>query len=335
MFDAQTLFITGGTGSFGNKFVEMVNTHYRPKKIIIFSRDEMKQWEMKNRIKDTNVRFVIGDIRDRDRLIDVMRGVDYVVHAAATKIVPTAETNPEECIKTNVNGALNVIAAAKFNSVKRVIALSTDKASNPINLYGASKLASDKLFISANQGEDEKMGSIFSVVRYGNVMGSRGSVIPFFQDRKKTGKLPITDVRMTRFMISLEDAVQLVFHAFNDMVGGELYVRKIPSMNIVDLAEAICENCSLDIIGIRDGEKIHEQMISVDDAPYTYEYDQYYKILPSINEWHKDRARVKNGKKVAHDFIYTSENNNEWMSKAFLRKWLIENKEKFLKIETS
>ena len=332
MFNNKVLFITGGTGSFGNKFIEMVNTRYNPKEIIVFPRDEMKQWEMKDRMTFSNVRFIIGDVRDRERLLEVTRNVDYLIHAAATKIVPIAEINPEECIKTNVNGALNVISAVKKNGIKNVVALSTDKASNPINLYGASKLASDKLFIAANQDDTSPIKSIFSVVRYGNVMGSRGSVIPFFLNKRKSGKLPITDERMTRFMISLEDAVNLVFHAFEDMVGGELYVKKIPSMNIIDIAHAISKDCVHEIIGIRDGEKLHEQMISEDDAPYTYEYNDYYKILPSINNWHKDSKRVKSGKKVSIDFTYSSFNNTEWMTVDQLSKWIEKNKKEFLKV---
>lgn len=267
----STILVTGGTGSFGHKFIEMTLKKYSPQKIIVLSRDEMKQWEMAKLYRDdSRIRFFIGDVRDRDRLYRALDGVDYVVHAAATKIVPTAEYNPFECIKTNVNGAMNVIDAAIDKGVKGVVALSTDKASSPINLYGATKLTSDKLFVAANAYAGEH-GTKFSVVRYGNVMGSRGSVIPFFKSIKHKGVLPITDERMTRFMISLEQGVELVWHAFADMVGGEIYVKKIPSMSVVDLAHALAPDCKLDVVGIRPGEKLHEQMIGEEDADYTFE----------------------------------------------------------------
>ena len=249
----------------------------------------MKQWDLAQQyLDDERVRFFIGDVRDRDRLYRAFDGVDYVIHAAATKIVPTAEYNPFECIKTNINGAMNVIDAAIDKKVKGVVALSTDKASSPINLYGATKLASDKLFVSANSlsGED---GTLFSVVRYGNVMGSRGSVIPFFRSLADTGMIPITDIKMTRFMITLNEGVELVWHAFKDMVGGEIYVKKIPSMNILDIAEASAPGVNHEIVGIRPGEKIHEQMIGEEDAPHTYEYSNYFKILPAINGWNNDK----------------------------------------------
>ena len=238
MFNGKKILVTGGTGSFGQSFIDALQLKNSSAQITVYSRDEMKQWDMQNKYKYDNVNYVIGDVRDRDRLIDAMRGIDLVVHAAATKIVPTAEINPEECVKTNINGALNVIHAAKWNNIKKVVALSTDKASNPINLYGATKLASDKLFIAANQGF-ELDRTKFSVVRYGNVMGSRGSVIPFFLKQMKAGTLTITDERMTRFMITLKDAVDLVLTAFADMSGGELYVKKIPSMNIISIADEI------------------------------------------------------------------------------------------------
>lgn len=331
MFNKKTLLITGGTGSFGRMFIKMINNHYQPERIIIYSRDEMKQWDMQVNQQNKNLHFVIGDVRDRDRLTDVMQGVDFVVHAAATKIVPTAETNPEECVKTNINGALNVIAAAKAAKIQKVVALSTDKASNPINLYGATKLASDKLFIAANQGILPER-TIFSVVRYGNVMGSRGSVIPFFLKQQKTGTLTITDKRMTRFMIPLEDAVELVLEAFSDMTGGELYVKKIPSMNILDIAKAVSENCSISYIGIRNGEKLHEQMIGADDANFTFEYENYFKILPSINGWNQDPNKIKNGALVSPNFIYTSDNNSNWMTVAYLRNWIRQNSNGFLDI---
>ncbi len=322
MFENSTILVTGGTGSFGNAFVPMTLKRFNPKKIIIFSRDEMKQWEMAKKFKDdSRIRFFVGDVRDRERLYRAFRGVDYVVHAAATKIVPTAEYNPFECIKTNINGAMNIIDASIDNGVKRVVALSTDKASNPINLYGATKLASDKLFIAGNSYAGEH-DTRFSVVRYGNVMGSRGSVIPFFLSLKGTGTLPITDGRMTRFMITLEQGVELVWHAFEDAIGGEIYVRKIPSMNIMDIAKSVDEKAETKIIGIRPGEKIHEQMVGIEDAPYTYEYDKYYKILPAIHNWSNSADRVKNGVRVAEDFVYSSDLNNEWMTVPQLRDWI-------------
>jgi FlaA1/EpsC-like NDP-sugar epimerase len=255
-----------------------------------------------------------------------MDGVDYVVHAAATKIVPTAEYNPFECIKTNVIGAMNVIDACIDKGVKSVVALSTDKASAPINLYGASKLASDKLFIASNAYSGEH-GTIFSVVRYGNVMGSRGSVIPFFKRLVEEGasSLPITDFKMTRFMISLEDAVQLVWTAFNDASGGETYVKKIPSMKLIDLASAIAPGIKLRSIGIRPGEKIHEQMISHEDALYTYEYPDMYKILPNLHDWNISNSRIGNGKKVCEGFVYSSDTNDKWMTQEYLQKWVSDN----------
>lgn len=324
----STILITGGTGSFGHAFLPMTLAKYNPKKIIVLSRDEMKQWEMaKIYGDDRRVRFFIGDVRDRDRLYRAFNGVDYVVHAAATKIVPTAEYNPFECIKTNVNGAMNVIDAAIDMGVKGVVALSTDKASSPINLYGASKLASDKLFVSGNAYAGEH-GTRFSVVRYGNVMGSRGSVIPFFMSIADKGVLPITDPRMTRFMISLEQGVELVWHAFDDMIGGEIYVKKIPSMKVTDIARVVAPEASHDIVGIRPGEKLHEQMIGIEDAPFTFEYDAHYKILPAINNWFNDPNRVKNGKPVADDFVYTSDLNAEWMTDDDLAKWICEHREK-------
>ena len=274
----SNILITGGTGSFGSKFVPMTLEKFSPKRIIILSRDEMKQWEMAKKFSDDErVRFFLGDVRDKDRLYRALDGVDFVVHAAATKIVPTAEYNPFECIKTNVSGAMNLIDASIDKGVKKVVALSTDKASSPINLYGASKLTSDKLFIASNAYSGEH-GTSFSVVRYGNVMGSRGSVIPFFMSLRDNGSLPITDPRMTRFMITLQAGVNLVWRAFSDMIGGEIFVKKIPSMNIVDLAQAIAPNCELENIGIRPGEKLHEQMIGPEDSPYTYEYSNFYKM---------------------------------------------------------
>ena len=328
MFKNKTILVTGATGSFGNTFIPMTLADHDPKEIIVYSRDEMKQWEMSQKfVNDPRVRFVIGDVRDKARLQRALDGVEYVVHAAATKIVPTAEYNPMECIKTNVVGAMNVVDACIDTHVKRVVALSTDKASNPINLYGATKLASDKLFVaanSANQSHDTR----FAVVRYGNVMGSRGSVIPFFLSCAKTGVLPITDVRMTRFMITLEQGVRLVWHAFQDMHGGEVYVKKIPSMRIVDIARAIEPDAKHTIIGIRPGEKLHEQMIGSEDAAHTYEYDDHYKILPAIHNWSRDSQRIGEGRAVEEGFSYASESNDQWMSVAELREWVSKNNHK-------
>jgi len=328
MLTDKTILITGGTGSFGNTFVPMTLAKYNPKKIIIFSRDEMKQWDMAKKFEDDpRVRFFIGDVRDKDRLYRALDGVDYVVHAAATKIVPTAEYNPFECVKTNIIGAMNLIDACIDKGIKRVVALSTDKASSPINLYGATKLASDKLFVAGNSyagGHETRM----AVVRYGNVMGSRGSVIPFFMSIKDKGELPITDERMTRFMISLEEGVELVWHAFEDMEGGEIYVKKIPSMKVTDLARVVAPNAKHKVVGIRPGEKLHEQMISAEDAYYTYEYPEHFKILPVINDWSSCEKRIKGGKKVAEGFVYSSDNNAEWMSEAELQKWISSNVDK-------
>ena len=328
MLKNSSILITGGTGSFGHSFVPMTLAKYNPRRLIIYSRDEMKQWEMaKIYGQDQRVRFFIGDVRDKDRLARALSGVDYVVHAAATKIVPTAEYNPFECVKTNVFGAMNLIDACIDKGVKRVIALSTDKASSPANLYGATKLTSDNLFIAGNSYSGNN-DTRFSVVRYGNVMGSRGSIIPFFISLLNKNELPITDKRMTRFMISLEEGVDLVWHAFNDMVGGEIYVKKIPSMKIIDIALAIAPKAEHKIVGIRPGEKLHEQMIGSEDAPYTYEYDNYYKILPSIHSWSDDPARINNGKLVMPDFTYSSDNNKEWMTIESLKNWLANNQNK-------
>jgi UDP-N-acetylglucosamine 4,6-dehydratase (inverting) len=291
----------------------------------------MKQWNMaKEFFGDTRVRFFIGDVRDKDRLYRALDGVDYVVHAAATKIVPTAEYNPFECVKTNVNGAMNLIDVCIDKNVKGVVALSTDKASSPTNLYGATKLTSDKLFVSGNAYSGEH-GTRFCVVRYGNVMGSRGSVIPFFMSIRNKELMPITDKRMTRFMITLEQGVELVWHAFQDMVGGEIYVKKIPSIQITELARVIAPNAKHEIIGIRPGEKLHEQMIGVEDAPYTYEYQKYFKILPAIHGWDRDVVRIKDGKRVQENFSYTSNNNDKWMSSEDLHAWIAAN---FAKIES-
>ena len=328
MLKNSSILITGGTGSFGHTFIPMTLEKYNPKKIVIFSRDEMKQWEMAKLFKDDpRVRFMIGDVRDKDRLYRVLDGIDYVVHAAATKIVPTAEYDPFECVKTNVMGAMNLIDTCIDKRVKRIVALSTDKASAPSNLYGATKLTSDRLFVSGNSYSGSHNTS-FSVVRYGNVMGSRGSVIPFFMSIAKDGVLPITDNRMTRFMISLEEGVELVWHAFDDMKGGEIYVKKIPSMKVTDVALAVDKNTKQEEVGIRPGEKLHEQMIGIEDALYTYEYPAHFKILPSINDWAKDKDRIGDGIRVSETFMYTSDNNAEWMEIFELQEWIEKNRNK-------
>ncbi|MFH1800824.1 MAG: UDP-N-acetylglucosamine 4,6-dehydratase (inverting) [Candidatus Omnitrophota bacterium] len=325
MLDNKVVLVTGGTGSFGKMFIKMTLAKFSLKKLIVLSRDEMKQWNMQKEFAPLDpkevLRYFIGDVRDKDRLNLAFQGVDYVIHAAATKIVPTAEYNPFEAIKTNILGAMNVIEASIAQKVKRVIALSTDKACNPINLYGATKLCSDKLFVAGNSyaGLHDMR---FAVVRYGNVMGSRGSVIPFFIQTAKSGEIPITDVRMTRFMITLEQAVELVWHALEDCVGGEIYVPKIPSMKVVDIARAVSETAMHKIIGIRPGEKLHEFMIGEDDARHTYEYDSYYKILPGIYGWHNCSQRIAAGKRCAEGFSYSSGNNQEWMTPEDLRTWL-------------
>lgn len=331
MFNGSIILITGGTGSFGSQFCKWLLSNYKPKKLIIFSRDEMKQWEMENNFNDERLRFFIGDIRDKSRLYRALNGVDYVIHAAALKIVPTAEYNPFEHVKTNIIGSMNLIDASIDMKVKKVVALSTDKASSPVNLYGATKLASDKLFVSANSysGQEETK---FAVVRYGNVMGSRGSVIPFLMSLKNEEQVPLTDERMTRFMITLEQGVELVWHAFGDMFGGEIYVKKIPSMSILELAKTIAPKCKLKIIGIRPGEKLHEQMIGEEDSYNTYEYPEYFKILPVINDWLPQEERVKEGVKVPQGFVYSSNNNTVWMSKEELLDWVSLNKHKVGKI---
>ena len=328
MLTNSSILITGGTGSFGHKFIPMTLEKYNPKRIVVFSRDEMKQWEMAKLFQDNpRVRFLIGDVRDKDRLYRALDGIDYVVHAAAAKIVPTAEYDPFECVKTNVFGAMNLIDACIDKGVKRIVALSTDKASSPANLYGATKLTSDRLFVSGNSYSGSHDTS-FSVVRYGNVMGSRGSVIPFFMSIAKDGILPITDNRMTRFMISLEEGVELVWHAFDDMRGGEIYVKKIPSMKVTDIALAVNKKAKQEEIGIRPGEKLHEQMIGPEDALYTYEYLSHFKILPSINDWSNDPERIGSGVKVKSDFMYCSNNNKEWMEISELKDWIEKNRNK-------
>lgn len=321
----KTILITGGTGSFGKKFVEIVTKHYRPKKIIVFSRDELKQFEMQQIFNQDYMRYFIGDVRDKNRLVQAMQGVDYVVHAAALKQVPAAEYNPMECIKTNVVGAQNVIDAAIDGGVEKVIALSTDKAANPINLYGATKLCSDKLFIAANNLVG-KRPTMFSVVRYGNVVGSRGSVVPYFKNLIERGAraLPITDERMTRFWLKLEDGVYFVLKSFVRMYGGELFVPKIPSMRILDLARAMAPGAEINIVGIRPGEKLHEIMCPADHARHTLEFDDHYVIRPEIRfarqvEYEKN-AIGQEGKLVPENFEYSSGTNREFLTVEMLRE---------------
>lgn len=317
MLNGKTILITGGTGSFGKKFLEMIFEKYEPKKIIIYSRDEFKQSVMQSEYRDkvdmSRVRFFIGDVRDRDRLFRAFEGVDYVIHAAAMKQVPTCEYNPMEAIKTNIHGAQNVIDAALDKGVKKVVALSTDKAVNPINLYGGTKLVSDKLFIAANaySGDD---GTVFSVVRYGNVAGSRGSVIPIWQKLIDQGKttLGVTDMRMTRFWITLRQGVELVFKAMEESRGGETFISKIPSFHIGDLAKAMLPECEIDEFGIREGEKLHEVMVTKDDSRNTYEYENHYIVYPEYT-WHNDSDIIPGGKKVVDGFEYNSGTNTQWL----------------------
>ncbi|WP_339197739.1 UDP-N-acetylglucosamine 4,6-dehydratase (inverting) [Solibacillus sp. FSL R5-0449] len=305
----KVVLVTGGTGSFGKKFTKKA-LELGVKKLIIFSRDELKQYEMKQEFQDDRIRFFIGDVRDKERLYRAFDGVDIVIHAAAMKHVDACEYNPFEAIKTNIHGAQNIVEAAIDRGVEKVIALSTDKACSPVNLYGATKLASDKLFVAANAYVGEKKTQ-FSVVRYGNVVGSRGSVVPFFQKIKHTGRVPITDERMTRFWITLDQGVQFVFDNLERMKGGEIFVPKIPSMNIMDLAKAIAPECDIDFIGIRPGEKLHEAMIMEDDARHTVEYDTYYAILPELSWWEEENNGE--GKSLPEGFAYTSDNNTEWL----------------------
>lgn len=323
--DGKVILVTGGTGSFGKRFIRMTLERFQPKKIIVYSRDEMKQWEMQEEFAGYDgrnvLRYFVGDVRDKERLHRALHGVDCIVHAAALKIIPTAEYNPFECIKTNINGAMNVVDCSIERGVDRVVALSTDKACNPINLYGATKLCSDKLFVAGNAYAGDQ-GTRFAVVRYGNVMGSRGSIIPFFRSIDREGVIPITDVRMTRFMITLEQGGALVWQTFEECVGGEIFVPKIPSMKVVDIAKAIAPKAKHKIIGIRPGEKIHESMISEEDARSTYEYPTHYKILPAIYDWHHCSLRIGHGKKCVEGFVYTSGNNDQWMTSEALRKWI-------------
>ena len=313
MFNDKVILITGGTGSLGYAITKHLLENYTPAKIIIFSRDEMKQWEMRKSFgEDPRLRFFIGDVRDRDRLYRAFDRVDLVVHAAATKIVPVAEYNPFECIKTNIIGAMNVIDASIDNKVAGVVALSTDKASSPINLYGATKLASDKLFVSANVYSSYK--TKFSVVRYGNVIGSRGSVIPFFLNLKKNATLPITDVRMTRFMITLKEGIDLISQSFEEMYGGEIFVKKIPSMKVVDIATCLRPDLEQEEVGIRPGEKLHEQMISPEDARNTYDFGDFYKIIPDFYDEEVKAKVTCGGNLVPSNFEYNSQNNTDWMT---------------------
>ncbi len=324
--DNKTVLITGGTGSFGKKMVQIILTEHKPKRLIIFSRDELKQFEMGQKWNPAHypcLEYVLGDVRDRDRLTRVFEGIDYVIHAAALKQVPAAERNPEEYIKTNVIGAMNIIDASLQNNVKSVIALSTDKACNPVNLYGATKLCSDKLFVAENNNLDARRTK-FSVVRYGNVLGSRGSVIPFFQERAKTGVLPITDHNMTRFWITLDQAVHFVISCLPRVKGGEIFVPRIPSMKITDLAQAISPDAKQEIVGIRSGEKIHEILISEDEARNTIQFQECYLVQPNSKlreELLKGRNGVK-GRTCADDFEYSSGENASWLMVEELKKFV-------------
>ena len=324
MLNGKTILITGGTGSFGNHFTDYVLQHYKPKKIIIYSRDEFKQFQMRNRLMehDAVMRYFIGDVRDGARLRRAFEGVDYVIHAAALKQVPACEYNPNEAIKTNIHGAMNVIEAALDTSVKRVVALSTDKAVNPVNLYGGTKLVSDKLFIAANSYSGYR-DTRFSIVRYGNVAGSRGSVIPFFRSLVESGEreLPITDFEMTRFWITLKQGVELVIKALGESRGGETFIAKIPSFKITDLAKAILPECTMKEVGIREGEKLHEVMITKEDSLYTYEYDQHFIIYPHMSWWTENNA-IQGGRPVEHGFEYSSGTNRWWLTVEQLRTLL-------------
>lgn len=320
----KTIFITGGTGSFGKRFTQRILKDFKPKRLIIYSRDELKQFEMAKIFSPEThpcIRYFLGDVRDHARLMQALDGVDIVIHAAALKHVPAAEYNPFEYIKTNVLGAQNLIDACLERKVEKVVALSTDKASNPINLYGATKLCSDKLFVSGNAYAGGKK-TRFSVVRYGNVIGSRGSVIPFFMNIAHQGTIPVTDARMTRFLITLDQGIDLVFQALVNAQGGEIFVPKIPSMKITDIAQAIAPKADIAIKGIRPGEKLHESMIGIDDAPFTYDRGAYYAIVPAIRTWGVDEQKLLSGKKVDASFQYSSDNNEQWMTKDELLKTL-------------
>ncbi|MBE6430277.1 MULTISPECIES: UDP-N-acetylglucosamine 4,6-dehydratase (inverting) [Campylobacter] len=328
MFNNKNILITGGTGSFGKKYTQILLKNYKPNKIIIYSRDELKQYEMASEFSHSSMRYFIGDVRDESRLNTAMNGVDFVIHAAAMKHVPIAEYNPMECIKTNIHGAQNVINASLKNRVEKVIALSTDKACNPVNLYGATKLASDKLFIAANNITGTSP-TRFSVVRYGNVVGSRGSVVPLFKKLIENGakELPITDERMTRFWITLEDGVKFVLKNFERMHGGELFIPKIPSMKITDLAATLAPNLPIKLIGIRPGEKLHEIMISADDALHSLEFDDHYVITPSIRFYDKEADFAINklgqkGSSIKSGFEYRSDNNTQWLNQQSLKEMI-------------
>jgi len=328
VFSGRDILITGGTGSFGRAFVAQTLARSNPRRLIVYSRDEMKQWQMAEAYRDEKrIRFFIGDVRDKARLSRALDGVDFVVHAAALKIVPSAEYNPFEYVKTNIEGAMNVIDAAVDKGVSRVVALSTDKACSPINLYGATKLVSDKLFVAGNAyagGHQTR----FSVVRYGNVMGSRGSIIPYFLSLANRARLPITHPEMTRFMVSLDEGVRLVWRAFADMEGGEIFVMKCPSAKVVDIARAIRPEAEHEIVGIRPGEKLHEQLIGPEDSEHTFAYDGYFKILPAI-AFSDTSDRIKGGSKVERGFCYASNNNTDWMSTASLKAWIEANRHSF------
>lgn len=320
MFNNKTILITGGTGTFGKNFIKYLLKNYQAKKIIIFSRDEMKQWNMNKEFHNSKLRFFIGDIRDKNRLHRALNKVDFVVHAAAQKIVPTAEYNPFECIKTNIIGAMNLVDACIDNKISKLIALSTDKASAPINLYGATKLVSDKIFVSGNS---YSINTKFAVVRYGNVMGSRGSVIPYFLSLPQNKKIPITHTEMTRFMISIEDGIQTVIDGFKYMSGGEIFIRKSPSMKVTDIVKATNPNSDIKIIGIRDGEKIHEQMISIEESPFTFENKKYY-VIDKSGKINKNNSKIF--KKSPINLVYSSDRNKDWMTISQLKAWIKRNK---------
>ncbi len=325
MFNGKSILVTGGTGTFGKKFVRYIADNYKPTRIIVLSRDEYKQYQMARDFSDiTSLRMFIGDVRDKERLMRAFYGVDYVVHAAASKQVVAAEYNPFEAIKTNIMGAQNVIECAIDNGVKKVVALSTDKAANPINLYGATKLASDKLFVAGNSYAGGR-ATRFSVVRYGNVLGSRGSVLPLFLEEAEKGELTITNADMTRFWITIEEAVSLVIKAFNKMIGGEIFVPKIPSMSMGDFAKTIGPNCKIKVVGIRPGEKMHEIMIPSDDARHTLEYNDHYRIIPEFLTW-EDLSEEK-GKPLPANFCYSSDTNPVKLSPEYLLKMADEVKE--------
>lgn len=322
LFADRSVLVTGGTGSFGRCFTQTLLALARPRKVIIFSRDELKQHEMAQELDDPRLRFFLGDVRDRDRLVRAFDSVDFVVHAAALKQVPSCEYNPFEAVKTNILGAQNLIEAAIDRGVGRVVALSSDKAANPINLYGATKLCADKLFVAGNTYAGGR-GTAFSVVRYGNVVGSRGSVLPLFLQRRSAGRIPVTDRRMTRFWITLKEAVEFVIRCFDLMRGGEIFVPKIRSMRVVDLARAVAPSCAIDEIGIRPGEKLHEVMIAEDDARHCVEYEHHYVIQPAFPWWRSDLS-WNGGRPVPEGFSYSSDKNTEWLDVQDLRSLLEE-----------